>query len=129
MILFIDTTLDDRCTVALYDGEGMRIAEREVFIPAKESEYLLKMIHELKGSHIIEGIVVIQTGGRFSALRTGIACAHALAYAWNVPVVGVDRGEDIALIIRGLRSHAPAFGAPVVPQYASKPNITIAKKD
>lgn len=94
------------------------VGEREIFdfkIVKKEyaqSELLLKTIEELarnqenkktrnqaegarKGNkqaknNGIERIFVVSGPGAFAALRVGIATANALAYAWGVPVVGIQ---------------------------------------
>ncbi len=60
----------------------------------KHVERLLPVIHEaLEAAGIspddIGGIAVTNRPGLVGALVTGVACAKALAYAWNKPLVGV----------------------------------------
>ncbi len=44
----------------------------------------------------IDGIAVAQGPGSFTGLRIGVVTAKALAYAWNLPVVGVSTLEALA---------------------------------
>ena len=126
MFLFINTMPQGKLTVALYTKDGFVIHEREVPVSYNESEQLLKAIDAMRGVQSVEGIIVMSEGeGRFSALRTGIACANALGFAWDVPVRGVhsiDKIKEVILEMAG--SEFTRFDGTVVPRYAREPNIT-----
>jgi tRNA A37 threonylcarbamoyladenosine modification protein TsaB len=126
MFLFIDTTVDNNLTVALYTKSGEEKILKTISILRTESEVLLPTIDAvLKSSGIKKpaGIIVVcGQEGRFSAIRTGVVCANSLAFGWNVPVFGIIQGDDIRTAIDEIKNES-AFSKPVVPVYSKEPNI------
>ena len=124
MILFINTMGGAELSVALYAKDGTIVHKREVSVSYNESEQLLKTIDEMRGMHLIEGIIVVSQGeGRFSALRTGVACANALAFAWNVPIFGIKMVEEVKEAIKKIVCAPKLFNGSIAPLYAREPNI------
>lgn len=87
----------------------------------------------------IKGIIVVSGPGQFSALRTGVATANALGFAYKIPVVGVqleeawlglEEKEKIAKVwATGLKKMRRKIGLAkiIVPIYGSEPNINFKK--
>ena len=81
--------------------EGDRFTELNRDAQSIHSETLLPQLKEtLKLSGVprgaIEMIAVSIGPGSFTGLRIGLATAKSLAYAWNVPIVGVPTLEALA---------------------------------
>ncbi len=91
-ILALDTS-SEYCSVALWrDGE---IDARETLAGQRHSELLLDMVDEvLDGSRLrvtgLDGIAFGQGPGSFTGLRIACGAAQGLAFAAELPVVGVD---------------------------------------
>jgi tRNA A37 threonylcarbamoyladenosine modification protein TsaB len=127
MILFINTTLLDKLEVRLYNQKAVKIRQRSKKVNYDESEKLLKTIDQVIGKcqQRIKGIIVVNgQQGRFSAIRVGVACANALAWAWNVPVLGIQQGEEIRRAIERI-NQLKKFQGSVEPVYEKEPNITV----
>lgn len=75
----------------------------------------------------VQGVVCFKGPGSFTGLRIGLSVANALAYAKDLPIVGIE-GEDnwlekgIELLKQGNNDKL------VVPHYGADPHITVAKK-
>jgi tRNA threonylcarbamoyladenosine biosynthesis protein TsaB len=96
-VLAIDTTTSD-CTIAV-DRSGKRRVKRLSGHP--HSETLLPTIADLLGE-IHPDLIVVATGpGSYTGTRAGVAIANALAWAWDIPVVGVGthKAKTIEAII------------------------------
>jgi len=95
MILYIDTTLKDKISLALLREEGkvfQIINLKELVAYRQQAEKLLpnieKLLQEekLKPSDL-KKIVVNNYGGSFTSLRIGVINANALAFALKIPVL------------------------------------------
>jgi tRNA threonylcarbamoyladenosine biosynthesis protein TsaB len=134
MQLLIDTASNRFTAVALVDGAQI-IRRRTMTTPFRQSERLLGLIDHVKGTAIISKIVVVSGPGDFSALRIGISTANALAFAWNVPVVGIQIPEEFAttkrlayvLAQQGKPLSKSKGGTWVTPVYGKEPNIRMKK--
>jgi tRNA threonylcarbamoyladenosine biosynthesis protein TsaB len=74
----------------------------------------------------LQGLVVFTGPGSFTGLRIGISTMNAMAYAQNIPIVGVG-GENWLLDgIKRLKNHEN--DKIVTPNYGREPNITKSKK-
>jgi hypothetical protein len=93
MILLISTEKNTGFTVALATQQAVQVI-RTVDEPFKQSELLLKTIDEVRDDQRPDAIVVVKGPGDFSALRIGVSTANALAYAWDLPVAGVQLEDE-----------------------------------
>jgi tRNA threonylcarbamoyladenosine biosynthesis protein TsaB len=88
-------------------------------------------IEELLGANTItwndiSGLVVFRGPGSFTGLRIGITVANTIAYAKNIPIVGV---EDDNWLQDGLLQLQNATDNKIVlPEYGGNINITTPKK-
>lgn len=93
MYLTIDTS-GEKALVALGDQRGLVSFgewENGQDLSNKlqpEVEKILKISH-----HQPQAIICVTGPGSFTGLRIGVATANALAYAWQVPVVGIPQFE------------------------------------
>ncbi len=80
----------------------------------------------------LTGIIVYSGPGSFTGLRIGISTANILAYAMNIPIVGVSGDKDAnELLTQGkklLESAGHKFTVSLVPFYGAEPSVTISKK-
>jgi tRNA threonylcarbamoyladenosine biosynthesis protein TsaB len=82
--------------------------------------------------NLLSGIIVNSGPGSFTGLRIGISVANTIAYSKNIPIVGVEAGENGSeyLLQKGLKmleSAGSHFKESIVPQYGAEPNITTPK--
>jgi tRNA threonylcarbamoyladenosine biosynthesis protein TsaB len=99
MLLAIETASPD-VSVALHDGTQV-IASQSLSIGSRHAEALLPAINHLLdqcGRSLTEltHLAVDRGPGLFTGLRVGLATARALAFALDVPLVGVSSLEAIA---------------------------------
>jgi tRNA threonylcarbamoyladenosine biosynthesis protein TsaB len=99
MLLAIETS-SLVSSVALLHDNTLR-AELTVQAKLTHSEQLMPHIEDmLKKSfvdkHTIDSIAVSEGPGSFTGLRIGLAAAKGMAFAWNVPIVGVGTPESLA---------------------------------
>ncbi|MFH0988207.1 MAG: hypothetical protein V1763_02445 [Parcubacteria group bacterium] len=158
MFLLISTFTNTHFSVAV--GEKSIARFKIVKKEYSQSALLLKTIHQLlanqrinKSTHStlstsLRAIFVVQGPGAFSALRIGIATANALAFALQIPVVGIkleqewlalteeERLEKVWSAAVKLLDNLPAqagqtTGKPdnqfVSPFYGMEPHITMKK--
>lgn len=128
MILLLDSTRRSELRVGLVARRVYTLTRR---FDHPASSQLLTLVDELLKKHRIaikdvKAIVVASGPGPFSALRTACALANAMSFVLKIPAVGV-RGELTMkqLAEQGMKKLKKAkLGAPVVPFYGKKPNIT-----
>lgn len=74
----------------------------------------------------IEGIVCFEGPGSFTGLRIGLTVANALAYAQDIPIIGLGNNnwteDGIKDLLAGKNDKI------ALPAYGSPPNITKPKK-
>src|SRR4051794_16347509 len=97
MILAFDTS-SASCTAALFDGDGMCIAQRDELIGRGHSERLVPMIAELLDGRSATSILVGVGPGSFTGIRVAIAAAHGLAIGWGSDLHGMS---SLALLAAG----------------------------
>lgn len=128
MILVIDTS--DKMAKISLDGkliewEGGRELSATIFNKLDD-------LYASKGANFSQtkGIIVNAGPGSFTGLRIGISIANAMAYALNIPIVGVAKPHDFSdLVQRGQNDleGLKDFSMSVEPFYGSEPNITKPK--
>jgi tRNA threonylcarbamoyl adenosine modification protein YeaZ len=99
MLLIFDTSRSKTFVALALDQKNIkkiiwdaRFAHSEELLP-KISELLAK--NKLSADSIV-GISTISGPGSYTGLRVGAACANALSYALNIPVVGINKLELLA---------------------------------
>lgn len=128
MILGLDTTQNAKANFVLWDRKGDVIKSvTEKFEPRQTEETLDRLMTFLLQEECafsdVEGIIVAKGPGAFTALRVGVTIANALAYAGNIPVLGVASLEDVTqMIITELLNQRP--GKSIEPEYGREPHIT-----
>lgn len=99
LILGIDTATKV-CTVSLCrDSEP--VAEYEINMGMTHSEGLMPQLKQLLERTKIDkksiNLIAVSMGpGSFTGLRIGLATAEAMAYAWQIPICGVDTLRALA---------------------------------
>lgn len=86
--------------VALFE-DGIVVADYTLELTTTHSERLLPALEKVMADaewdkQSVSGIAVAKGPGSFTGLRIGIATAKALAYGWQVPVIGVSTLEALA---------------------------------
>lgn len=131
MILIINTAINKSLEVVLAkNSDDFNV--KEVEGEYKQAENLLPLIKESLNSwqkeiSDITGIAVVTGPGGFTALRIGVVTANVLAYALNIPVVGLsldefsDNKELVEKSINKLKE--TKSGGVVMPEYGREPNI------
>jgi tRNA threonylcarbamoyladenosine biosynthesis protein TsaB len=97
MLLAFDTS-SAACTVALFDGDGTCIGERDEQIGRGHAERLVPMIAELLDGRNATRILVGVGPGSFTGIRVAIAAAHGLAIGWGAELSGMS---SLALLAAG----------------------------
>ncbi|MDO8668840.1 MAG: tRNA (adenosine(37)-N6)-threonylcarbamoyltransferase complex dimerization subunit type 1 TsaB [Candidatus Buchananbacteria bacterium] len=132
MFLIINTAIDKSLEVILAKSKN-DFKVKEVEGERRQAENLLPLIKEnLKNWHKeisdIKGIAAVTGPGGFTALRIGIVTANVLAYALNVPVVGLALDEfksQEELVEKALDKLSQAKpGDIIMPAYGREPNIS-----
>lgn len=85
-------------------ADGELLSQVHISVRATHSEQLLPTVelvlaearHARDGKAPVDAIAVAVGPGSFTGLRIGVVTAKSLAYAWNVPVVGVGTLEALA---------------------------------
>ncbi|MDD5289755.1 MAG: hypothetical protein PHT40_00965 [Patescibacteria group bacterium] len=158
MILYINTTASDKIILALADKTGSVLKFKKIKAPHQQSEKLLFAIEKLLNYQItrlasclafgsprrtrskrvkLSGVIIVSGPGGFTSLRIGIATANALAWACQIPIIGIECNHDLNhdfnhdkdLIKKGAAKLAKIRGfKQVLPKYGQEPNIGKNKK-
>lgn len=132
MYLFINTTNENGITVELYNPAGYPTVSLNTTPNQHRSEQLLQTVDQVfqkagwdreQAATEIKGIIVVRgPQGRFSAIRSGVVLANCFGFAWNVPVVGIETGGDIAQALEQIKNQTK-FTESVIPVYEKGPHI------
>jgi tRNA A37 threonylcarbamoyladenosine modification protein TsaB len=117
MNIAIDTSELKKLRLRFDDGKKIRRFEYAVYADAA-----LPKVSKILAGCKPAFIGAVAGPGAFSATRTGVALANALAYAWNIKIVALDQAQfasDDPL--------PPGAKPPVAVRYAMPPNITMKK--
>jgi len=81
----------------------------------------------------LKGIIVINGPGSFAGIRAGLSVANTLAWALNIPAIGLNlfEGKDSQELVKtGIKKLLKTKNQKLVmPFYGKEPNITKAKQD
>jgi len=118
MNISLDTSELKKARIRVDDGKKIKRFKFAVYADAVLPR-MAKIINGRKPRTI--GVVV--GPGAFSATRTGVALANALAYGLNIPVVALNQAQFDSSdpLPRGARP-------PAAVRYGMPPNITVKKK-
>lgn len=131
MILAVDTS-SPTTKLILADANGEIITKKDVETGNKLSEMLLSLIDNLLEQNTLKfsdlsGLILARGPGSFTGLRIGAASLNGLAYALEIPIVGVGVGED--WLNQGLKRLKSRENDSVVKlNYGAEPHITKQKK-
>ncbi len=131
MYLIINTADDKSIEVMLAKNQD-DFKLKKVSGERRQSEKLLAAVEKLLTASKVtakklKGIAVVSGPGGFTSVRIGVTAANALAYAWKLPVVGLekkeftDNGELVSKAVSKLAKKKA--GGIVVPVYDREPNI------
>lgn len=137
MILTISTTNPEKTAILIADKKGEIIEQKVWRAKTHQSEELLPEIDKLlkKNKIAVEdlGLIIVDIGpGSFTGTRVGVATANAMAFALDIPVVGIKAKDgDIGQIIQDgfslFKKSKTKKGKIAIPFYDKKPNITTPK--
>ena len=100
-ILGIDTS-GKVAAAALYDSEaGCLLAQQSVYTKRTHSQVILPLAERLLADtglqwQDVDGFAVAKGPGSYTGLRIGIAAVKAMAYALQIPCVGISTLEGLA---------------------------------
>jgi tRNA A37 threonylcarbamoyladenosine modification protein TsaB len=126
MTLFIDTTDAQKARIGIITGDDFKEISFDVGNHLSESltdriaAFLKKQKADLRG---FKKIVVVIGPGHFSRIRSGVTTANALAFALNIPVVGIKVQDSYDW----QKINKMPGEKMTLPFYGKEPNITKAK--
>ena len=131
MILGLDTSTPSTRLI-LITPSGKVIKDVQIETGNKLSEALLSLIEDILANRSLRfsdltGLVIASGPGSFTGLRIGAATLNALAYALEIPIVGVDDSEN--WLNQGLERLSLKEDDSIVKlNYGAEPHITKQKK-
>ncbi|TES97373.1 hypothetical protein E3J85_00490 [Patescibacteria group bacterium] len=127
MFLFIDPT-KEKIELEIWDRKGLQCKAK---YPADQnlSAQFLTWIDEFLSVNTaskedLKGLVVIRGPGSFTTLRVVVSTLNALAYALDIPIIGVDKSKGFSRGIVEKLLGAGNFKTPVAPYYKEPPKVT-----
>lgn len=138
MILFINNLRISQLNVGLFEKGNFYWLKKS--ISQKKNEKILLTINKIldknnKTIKDLKGILVVNGPGSFSGIRVALSVANTLAWALNIPAIGIplEKKGDQELFEKGLKKlkkedNQKSFGI-VKPFYGKKPNITKPKNN
>ncbi|MBU4481991.1 hypothetical protein L6278_01160 [Candidatus Parcubacteria bacterium] len=133
MYLFVNTSNHEHIFLALINKKGEILNKKKIKAEYQQSEKLLENINKIiPDVSKLKGIIAIIGPGGFTSLRIGIAAANTMAWALNIPIVGVNNKnnlDSLTLINKSVKliTSKKAFKKQILPKYGKEPNITIKK--
>jgi tRNA A37 threonylcarbamoyladenosine modification protein TsaB len=122
MYLLIDLTAKDCLYLLLFDKAGKK---KEKKVRGQNRDIVLVIDNLLKANNLtpnkIKGIAVVMGFGSFTSSRIAAVVANTFCYVLNIPVIGVEPGEN------DLKKLAEKFIKAkckyLLPTYSGEPNI------
>lgn len=125
MILFLDTTTDTY-VIALATFEGKLLRVKKIVRSARVGDVIFTAVAGFLKKKKPERIIVVIGPGRFSGIRHGMSIANTLAFAWHVPLVGIEKKEKEFLQNMLHRALQQKISSSLLsPRYGQEPNITL----
>ncbi|PLS80606.1 tRNA (adenosine(37)-N6)-threonylcarbamoyltransferase complex dimerization subunit type 1 TsaB [Candidatus Saccharibacteria bacterium] len=130
MILALKTD-NPMARVVLLTIDGAIVAEREWHAHRTLAKDLPRVISELlqqlqQDWTAVEAVILFRGPGSFTGLRIGAAVANTIAYAQQIPVIGIECEDWLRQGIE--RLSAGENDRLVLPAYGREANITQPKK-
>jgi len=132
MYLFVNTSNYENIFLALVDNKADILVKKNIRAKYQQSEKLLENINKILNKNIkkLKGIICVIGPGGFTSLRIGIATANAMAWALNIPIVGIENKQaldNLTLIKKGYKliKDKKTFKKQALPKYGKEPNITM----
>lgn len=99
LILSIETSTPI-CSIALH-RDGILIDSESIEVAGAHSERLMTMIQQLLGrnqfqAEMFDAIAVSEGPGSYTGLRIGVSTAKGLAFAWDLPLIGISTLKILA---------------------------------
>lgn len=127
-MIFALKTDNSTAELAVFSDNGELLNEKKWLAERRLAKELLGEIEEIiEGKwEELTGIIVFQGPGSFTGLRIGITTVNTMAYAQNIPIIGV-KGED--WVKTGLKRLQNSENDKIVlPEYGGEANITQPRK-
>ncbi|MFC1651835.1 hypothetical protein ACFL24_01615 [Patescibacteria group bacterium] len=131
MFIFVDPT-GEKLKMELWDQEKI-LSKSEWPLDHQLSQKFLDYLDEFLSTNTItkenlKGLVVVRGPGSFTTLRVVISTLNVLAYALDIPILGIEKGEKFSEKVVEKLIKANNFKDPVAPYYKESPKITRSKK-
>lgn len=135
MILLIDTSNIEYFFLGLADSQSLKLQKKVKAHFEHEEKLLLNLDQLCQKANIspnsLQGIIVVDGPGSFSALRIGLAVANTIGWQLNIPVVGIHKNgfsslEELYIVGFNLLKKKTGFSL-VLPVYDKEPNINLKK--
>ncbi len=131
MILAVDTSTPITKLI-LAKKDGRIVQQKDVETGNKLSEVLLSLIEEVLANESLKlsdlsGLILVSGPGSFTGLRIGASTLNALAYALEIPIVGV-KADDKWFEFGISRLKSSEDDSVVKLNYGAEPHITKQKK-
>ena len=132
MFLFVDPT-GEKLKMEFWNQKKI-LSKSEWSLDNQLSQKFLDYFNEFLNTNTInkedlKGLVVVRGPGSFTTLRVVISTLNALAYALDIPIVGVEKGKGFSQEVVEKLLGAGHFKDPVAPYYKEPPKITKPKKN
>jgi tRNA threonylcarbamoyl adenosine modification protein YeaZ len=132
MFLYLNTSTHEKIILGLLDQKGKILKLKKISAPYQQSEKLLTEIKRLLPNYQItklSGIIVVVGPGGFTSLRIGVATANTLAFAWQIPILGLYNPKNLSdqeLLDKNFKKvlNKDRFQQ-VLPHYGAEPHITV----
>lgn len=126
MILFLDTT-SDIYVLALATREGVLLHTKKIARDERIGDRAFRVVEHFLKKKKLTAIIAVIGPGRFSGIRHGMSIANTLAFAWTIPLIGVEKkdGETPRALLK--RAVLQETSSLLVPHYGQEPTITLKK--